>query len=44
MQMDYFIFNETLNLADMVGIIMICASGLLSVNSSRKAVIKPTAM
>jgi len=40
----YFIFNETLNLADMVGIIMICASGLLSVNSSRKAVIKPTAM
>ena len=40
----YFIFNETLNLADIFGIIMICASGLLSVNSSRKAVIKPTAM
>ena len=40
----YFIFNETLQLADISGIIMICASGLLSVNSSRKAVIKPTAM
>ena len=40
----YLIFNETLSLADIFGIIMICASGLLSVNRSRKAVIKPTAM
>tara|TARA_B100001057_G_scaffold353629_1_gene355522 strand:+ start:132 stop:1040 length:909 start_codon:yes stop_codon:yes gene_type:complete len=40
----YFIFDETLNLSDVVGIIMICASGLLSVNSGRKAFIKPTTM
>jgi drug/metabolite transporter (DMT)-like permease len=38
----YFIFQETLGLSEIVGIVMICASGLMSVNSSRKVAIKPT--
>lgn len=38
----YFIFHETLSLLDITGIILICASGLLSVTSSRKAHLKST--
>jgi drug/metabolite transporter (DMT)-like permease len=37
----YFLFSETLGLSDIIGIVMICASGLMSVSSgSRKAQIK----
>jgi drug/metabolite transporter (DMT)-like permease len=38
----YFIFQETLSLLDITGIILICTSGLLSITSGRRAHLKST--
>jgi len=38
----YFIFQETLSLLDITGILLICTSGLLSVTSGGKAHLKST--
>ncbi|NBR39929.1 MAG: EamA/RhaT family transporter, partial [Alphaproteobacteria bacterium] len=32
----YFIFNETLDFSEMLGIVLICTSGLLSLKTSTK--------
>jgi len=38
----YFIFQETLSLLDITGILLICTSGLVSVTSGGKAHLKST--